>query len=143
MLKSFLFHAAPILQKIRKLAIFLAFIFVLLYVLTSVMAGVSDPQSDTQEFVKLFGPLIFGAVAISVVCELLHMMIKNGPVKIEASIFVEGNKLSEKQSMAVRMALTNYCEVHQTHDNDTGVIKNHSYNVSKATEVLKMINSRA
>ncbi|MBF7144890.1 MULTISPECIES: hypothetical protein [Pseudomonas] len=137
MLKSFLFHSAPLLKKIRKLAFFLSFILIFFLILSSVIVEASDPQFESQQLVDIFGPFIFGTMTVFVVCELLHMLIKSGPIKIEATIFVEGQELSEKQSMAVRMALENYCEGMQVANH-----KKYQVDENYAVDVLRMIDQR-
>jgi hypothetical protein len=130
MLKSFLFHSDPLLKKIRKLAISLAALLFVLYCVNMAIVDGADPQFDGQQLSEIFGKFILGAIIVACVCQMLRLIIKVGPIKIEATIVVEGKKLSEKQSMAVRMALKHYCEDHQVD----------SYDEKPAAEVLKIIN---
>ncbi|WP_426154172.1 hypothetical protein [Pseudomonas sp. DC3000-4b1] len=140
MLKSFLFHTTPLLKKLRTITFFLAFVLIVLYVISIEIASASDPQFDSQKYLDIYGPFIIGTIVFSVICELLIMMIKSGPVKIEAAIIVEGIKLSEKQSMAVRMALKNYCEDFQLKGDNQEYRTSGGYDVKQAIDVLKMIN---
>ncbi|MBX6397762.1 hypothetical protein, partial [Pseudomonas syringae group genomosp. 3] len=140
MLKSILFHVTPKLQKLEAIALSCGVILLFGYVLISMILHLMDVEIEQSRLVDGIGPFIFIAIVISSVCMLLHMMIKASPIQIEAQITVEGKKLTEAQSKAVRIALRELSNAGQTIVQSDALAPEGAHaSAPRAAEVLKLI----